>query len=296
MLHGRRQLAPFTIALQPDGRGVQSEGSVGFVHPHTDPDDMLTMIDAILPANLHVLLGGDQQEPGVAYGMQLVGARLEAEDGSSRELPTLAINGESFSMQGVFTRPFFFGGDDIGLLELAQTLLMDIEPGETLVLSREIRVGNRADVASVTDQLWPEGPRVRGRIEPDARVHVSTASGTPVTQARPNEDGFFALRVPVPGGYALEVRGTTGRSALHSIEIDEAGLELGLLDLPATGAVALPSGRPMRLVFLPLDGGAAPTFGDDLLGFRVGEDRNRGSHYARDVSLGGLASDPSEVS
>jgi len=295
VLHGRRQLAPFTIQLEPDARGVRAPGSVGFAHPHTDPDDLLTMVDAILPANLHVLLGGDRQQPGVAYGLRLVGAQLVAADGSSRPLPSLAINGESFSMYGVFTRPFWVGGGDVGLLELAQTLFMDIEPGETLVLTREVRVGARADVASVTDQLWPDGPALRGRVEPDARVHVSTADGTPITQARPDAGGGFALRVPASGRYRVSVQGPNRRSLERSADVGVEGLDLGPLDLPPTGTVELPAGEAMRLVFVPLDGGPAPDFGDDHLGFRIGDEAFRGSHHGRDVSLGGFAGDPREI-
>lgn len=247
VIHGRRQLAPFTLQLAPDGAGVLREGSVGFVHPAADPDDLLGMVDAVVPANLHVLVGGEQQATGVSYGLQLIGARLETQDGTSDELPRFAINGESFSMHGVLTRPLYVGGanGDMGLFELAQTLLMDIEPGETLVLQREIRVGARADVASVTDQLWPTGPHIRGRAPPSARIHVATADGIPITQVRPDDDGTFAFHVPTSGAYTLEVRGSLDRSSDRSFEVTREGLDLGHLALEAAATVLLPRGEPM---------------------------------------------------
>ena len=295
VLHGGRNLAPFTLALDADFR-IRDEGSVGFRHPPVDPDDLLTMLRAILPSNLNVLVGGDTQKPGVAYGLRLLGAQLLSPDGHSRPLPQLAINGDSFTMHGVFSRPLWLGGPEVGWFELAQSLLMDIEPGETLVLQREIFVGARGDVAAVTDQLWPDGPLVRGRVVPAARVHVATPAGTPVTQARPDETGLFAFRLPEPGAYALRVLAPAGRSLERTIEVASSGLEVGALELAKTGRVALPRGRPMRLVFIPSEGGEPPHFGDDLLGFRIGEDPYRGSNEGRDVALGGIATDPAEVS
>lgn len=298
VLHGRRQLAPFSLRFDARARTVQAAGSVGFAHPAVDPDDLLTLVRAILPANLHVLVGGDPQRPGVAYGLHLVGARLEAPDGSSQPLPHLAINGEDFTMQGVFTRPFLVGGSDgVGWLELAQTILMDLEPGETLVFTRELLVGARADVASVTDQLWPDAPRVRGQCAPEARIHVTRDDGTPVTQARPDATGGFAFRLP-PGRYRLDLRAHFGKSLSRELELAGADLDLGPLVLPDAGRpgrVLLPRGRPMRLVFVPQDGAEPPGLDDDLLGFRVGDVLHPGSELGRDVSLGGIDSDPARI-
>ena len=144
VLHGGRNLAPFTLALDADFR-IRDEGSVGFRHPQVDPDDLLTMLRAILPANLNVLVGGDMQQPGVAYGLRILGARLVSPEGLSRPLPQLAINGDSFTMHGVFSRPLWLEGPDVGWFELAQSFFMDVEAGETLVLQREILVGAPID-------------------------------------------------------------------------------------------------------------------------------------------------------
>ncbi len=296
VLHGRRQLAPFTLHVDAAGLPLFDAGSVGFAHPPSDPDDMLTMVRAILPANLHVLVGGGSQRPGVAYGVRLLGGRLEGPDGSTRPLPQLAINGESFTMQAVFTRPLYFGGEDgIGWLELGQTLLMDLEPGETLVLTREILVGERSDVASVTDQLWGWAPLLRGRVEPEARVHVATPEGTPVSEVRPDASGAFALHIPV-GRYRLSVRGPMDRVQEREVEVGAAGLDAGPLSLPALGRVLLPRGRPMRLVFLPEGSDEPVAFGDDELDFRVGERRHADGGEGPYVSLAGVESDPETVS
>ena len=91
----------------------------------------------------------------------LESARLEGSGPEPERLPSFSVNGEHFTVLGVFAAPFWIGDpDDPGLIELAQALLMDLEPGHTLVYERSLIVGARADVASVTDQLWPEAPAV----------------------------------------------------------------------------------------------------------------------------------------
>lgn len=294
VLHGRRQLAPFTLHLDPSGQSLRSDGSVGFAHPAVDPDDMIAMVSAILPSNLHVLVGGDRQDPGVAYGVRLLDARLHTADGREQPLPSLSINGESFTMQGVFTAPFGFGGESIGWLELAQSVLMDLAPGDRLSLTREIRVGGRSDVASVTDQLWTGHPRFSGRVEPGARLHLETLEGVPVTQARPDASGAFSFRAP-PGRYRLRVAGPAGRAHSRDVQLGSEDRELGLLTLPLPARVLLPRGRPMRLVFLREPDLARVSFGDDLLGFQVGAEAFPGSQFGESVSLAGSDADPESV-
>ena len=169
-------------------------------------------------------------------------------------LPFVAINGDTFSLLGAFVRPFWLGGNgSVGLLELAQTIFMDIAPGEAIIFARELVVGNRNDVASVTDQLWTDAPLVRGDVEAGARIHVSRLDGTPVTEVRPAASGAFAFRL-APGRYTLRVPAPAGRQIERDVEVLEADVDLGTLRLPAAATVELPRGRPMRLVFLPADG------------------------------------------
>lgn len=300
LTHGRRQLAPFTLELPPRATELSlpplPAGSVGFQHPDVDPDDLLTMIGAILPANLHVLVGGDQIAPGVSYGLRVVSAKFESADGTLRDVPYFSINGESFTLLGALANPVWVGGKSgAGLLELAQTIFMDIEPGERLFFTREVLVGRRADVASVTDLVWPNAPLVHGTTEPAARIHVSTRAGTPVTEVRPDADGSFTFRVP-PGRYALRVPAPGGREVVREIEVGEAGLALGPIEPSARAGVALPRGEPMRLVFVPAETGRpAPRFGDDLLGFSVGATEFGAGTLSDHISLAGIPSDPSEI-
>ena len=74
------------------------------------------------PADLHVLVGTEDDGPGIAYGLLAESAWLEDGKGNAAELSFLALNSEHYSLQGVFTRPLWFGGrSGIGWLQFAQT-------------------------------------------------------------------------------------------------------------------------------------------------------------------------------
>ena len=289
-LHGRRQLTPFSVST------TDLERSVGFAHPPVDVDDTLTMVRAIVPADLHVLVGGEALEPGVAYGLQFLSAEIRDARGRRRPLPRLAINGEHFTLMGIFTRPFWIGGGDSpGLLELAQTLFMDIKRGQTVTYERVLWVGDRSDVASITDQVWSHAPRVAGRVDdPAARIHIDTRSGAPVTEIRPEADGRFGFRVPV-GDYTLRVRAPGGRGIEREFAVTGESNELGLLRVGAPAAVALPDLGPLRLVFRAESGAPEVRLGDSLLGFRVGEEAIAGSALSDSISLAGVPGDPAQV-
>jgi len=289
-MHGDGSLTPFTIST------AHPESTPGFAHPQVDPDKPLEMIRAIVPADLHVWVGADALEPGIAYGLRLTSAKLVRAGGESRELPHFSINGIDFSLLGVLSRPCWLGGaDGVGILELAQALFMDVAVGDTLVYEREIRVGDRADVASVTDQLWPDAPRITGRVDdPSARLHVDRSDGSPATQVRPARDGTFAFRIP-RGDYRLRAVAPGARALERSFRVGEAEVELELLALGAASRVRLPQGHAVRLVFEGMGDTPNPRLGDELLGFRVGEKEVPTALFGSDVSLAGIPGDPEEI-
>lgn len=289
-LHGSGSMAPFTLSTR------HPELSLGFRHPEVDPFKPLELLRAIVPADFHVIVGGDALEPGISYGLRLTSARIERSDGSVDPLPIVSINGIDFTMLGVLPRPYWFGGEDaIGFLELAQIYFMDLDEGDAVVFEREIRVGRRADVASVTDAVWPDLPRVHGTVdEPAIRIHVDRADGTPVTQVRPGRDGRFAFRAP-EGNLTLRVRGPARRRMTQELALTQAGADLGEISLEPAPRVQLPRDQPARIAFAPQEGTMRPRFGDQLLGFRIGSERVATSRLTNDVSLGGIAGDPREV-
>jgi hypothetical protein len=291
IFHASGQLRPFSLLRRDLAQ------SVGFAHPSGDPSSPLTMLRGIVAADAHVLVGGEGIEPGLAYGIALRRAELRRAGGETLPVATFAITGESFTMTGVFAQPFWLGGGEgaPGLLELAQLPLMDLDPGDTLVLERAIRVGARADVASVTDAYFAEGALVSGRVDdPHARIHVATAAGAPVSELRPGADGAFALRLPA-GGYRLRALAPGGRELTREIAVGATPLALEPLAVGAPARVVLPRGETMRLVFAGEGGTPDPRFDDDLLGFTVNGAEIPGGSAVNAVSLAGVPGDPREV-
>ena len=290
ILHGVASLQAFTAHVE------RPERSSGFAHPPVDPDRTLSMVRGIRWADLQVLVGGELPEPGVAYGVRVGEPRIERRDGTRERLPFLALNGASFSLLGVLANPFWFGGGDgLGLLEAAQVPFMDLEVGERLVYERLVLLGERADVASVTDQVWPDAPRVRGWVDdPGARLHVRRADGAPMTEVRPAPDGGYAFRLPA-GRYELEARTPDGRTARRAFQVEGADVELEALATGAPARVALPRGAAMRLVFWGEQGTADPGFEDDGIDLRFGERPVTASRESNEISLAGLPGDPAAV-
>ncbi len=291
-LHPNASLRPFSAQV---GEFAASDG---FDHPvGSQGTSMSERMKSILRADLHVLVGEDSLEPGIAYGLRLVSARLERAGGDASELPSFAMTSDDTSMFAVFARPFWIGGGDgIGLFQFLQSRFMDIEPGDRVRIEREILVGARADVASVTDQIFEGAPRVAGRVDdPDARLHVTAEGGGAVTQVRPEPDGSFAFRAP-PGSYRLAARAPGGRARELPFAVEGADLELGLLAVGEPARVHLPRGTPMRLVFVGQDGTPDPPLRDDLLGLRFGDQRPDSALLGNSVSLAGVPGDPESVS
>jgi len=286
-IHGSGQLRPFTLSTHAPGR------SLGFEHPFVDTDSILSLVRGIAPADAHVLVGGDRIEPGLSYGLRIDNSFLEAEGEGHRPLPHMHINGYDFTLMGVMARPYWIGSAyPPGLLQLAQLPLMDLAVGNSLSVGIVLWLGGRADVASATDALFADAPAVTGRVDdPETRLHVATREGAPVTVARPARDGRFRFRLP-EGRYAVRAVAPGGRTLESELHVEPEGGDLGRLVLGTPARVILPRGETMRLVFVGLEGTPDPRFGDDLLGFRVGERETRASPLTNTISLAGVAADP----
>lgn len=289
-LHPTGQTTPFSLFR------AAPEKSAGFAYPASDPNSTLSLLRAIIPVDLQVFVG-PEGAPGIAYGLEQVRAeRIDKRGGTRRKIPMMATTGADSSLTGFFSEPFWIGeGDPPGLLELAQTVFMDLGVGDRLELEWRLWVGDRADVASVTDHIWSEHPRVMGVVDdPAARVHVDSVEGVPMTEVRVDPAGGFAVRVP-PGRYLLTVRSPARPDVVREVSVDEVDVDVGRIDVGAPAMVELPRGHRMRLAFEGIDGTADPVFGDDLLGLRVGQKRMFGTQETRDVVLGGTDRDPAHV-
>lgn len=295
VLHTEKAVRPFAVDLAGQ-RLLQ-----GFVHPPLDLGSLLSVARATGRADALVLVGADALEPGIAYGIRVVDARLERPGEAPEPLVALSLSAEQFTGFAVFTAPFWLGPPDtLGLLTGAQTMLMDLAEGDVVVIEREIRVGGRSDVASALDPmlaaLAPQSYTVSGRVfDPGARVHVHAEGGGAVTQARPDEWGDFRFRLP-PGRYRLDALAPGGRSAEQPFAVEGEDVDVGDLALPPAGRLALPRGAAMRLVFHGEGGTPDPVFGDDLLGVRFGDDPAPTAVQTNELSLSGTPADPEAVS
>ena len=290
VLHGNGTMSPFTLSTR------YPETTTGFAHPPVDVSDPLAMLRAVVPADVHVVVGADVYEPGIAYGLMLGEARLVDPDGSSRPLPHASINGEHFTTMAVFTRPFWYEGDGPpGWLQLLQGLLMDLDVGEVLTLERTLVVGGRGDAASVTDSVFASDPRVVGRVDDaTARLQVEREDGTPITWLRPDARGAFAFRAP-PGWHQLRIRAPGRPERVEPLELSDVGTDLGLIAIGDPARVKLPAGRAVRLVFEGVGDTPHPVFGDDQRGFVVGEDAIDASSRSREIALSGRPGDPTHA-
>ncbi len=288
LLHPDVSLTPFNLVRRDPSR------SRGFDHPSGDPSQITSMLQAIVPADLLVWLGNPGMGPPVAYGLELISAERKNADGSGGDAPGFAITGESYTLVGTLVRPLWFGDAfDMGLLELLQVPFMDLGMGDRLVLKRRLWVGKRADVASITDQLFGEEPVVNGQVNAaGAVIHIETADGVAVTTTASDHKGRFSAHVP-PGSYQVRAVAAGGLEETLPFE-HPSDAPVGLkLDLPSQ--VFLPSGAAMRLVFKGLGETADPIFRDDLLGLRIGGERPMGSLRSNDIALAGVDSDPKSV-
>ena len=290
-LHGERQLSPFTIST------ASPDDSSGYSHAFVDADKPLTMVSAIRGGDLQVLVGEASLQPPRSYGLLLHSAELIHPDGTTQDLPHLSINSEHFSLLGIFTRPFWAGSrQPAGWFELAQTLFMNVKNGERVVYDRSVLVGRRADVASVTDQVWHQTPQVQGSLsDPAATISIYRESGAPVTTVRPADDGAFSAHLP-EGSYRAEVWAPGNRELELLFSVNQEGTDLGRIAVPPAAKVLLPQGHPMRLVFVGLEGTPDPAFGDDGRDFQVGERKFLSALHSNDRSLAGVPGDPTQLS
>ncbi len=253
---------------------------------------------AAVPTDTAVLVGENLLSPGVSYAVHLRSARLERSTGAAESLPAFLLADDLATILAVFARPFWFGGEtSLGLAQLLQTRWMDLESGDALMVELELAVGERADVASALDAIAPPAqPALRGRVsDPQARLHLDRADGTPASELRPEANGSFGTRV-APGAYRLRIVAPGGRTASREFEIGEHDLDLGAIEIAPAARIGLPRGHAMRLVFLGDAGTPDPRFGDDLLDFRVaGAKKEKHTASVRDLALSGSARDPESV-
>ncbi len=292
ILHPTGQTRPFSVLRS------NLEESHGFAYPSSNRQSILSMLGALVASDLTVLVGGDEMPP-ISYGVARSSTSL-SDASRANPLASFSVTGMHFTLLNTLTSPLWFGDGHKapGTLQLLQIPFMDVEPETEFSSDSQIWIGQRADVASITDQIWTDAPRLSGRVDDsDARIHIDLASGAPVTEIRPDANGAFAFRLPI-GRYRARVVAPAGRTHSFDFEVidDTASQSLPPIRLGSAGSVRLPANFIGRLVFINENGSGPAEFGDDLLDFRIGDVDIPSGLEAPFVNLADSRVDPERVS
>ena len=291
VLHPSGQTPPFSLLRSDPGR------SLGFAYPPSGGQSALSLMKSLSSSDLTILVGGDEMPP-ISYGIERVSTTFSEDDDIAR-LASFSVTGMHFTLLNSLTRPLWFdrSGKPPGLLQFMQLPFMDIKLESEFASFSRIWVGRRADVASITDQLWKDAPRLHGIIDDAAaRIHIDLITGTPVTEIRPDSDGTFTVRLP-EGKYRARVIAPAGRTTETNFEVvaDEPLQSLPLITLGAPGWVRLPHRVIGRLLFLKQDGSGPVIFGDHHLGLRIGDESIPSGLEAPYINLAGSPLDPERI-
>ncbi len=282
-LHPDRVLTPFSISSR------DRSYSAGYQYTAFERESGTDALNAMMPADLTILVASDAVGPGISYGIQSLSGVLVAADGSEREVMQFTLVETDYTNQVWLSRPLWFGGEGRpGRLEMLQSLFMDIEQGETLRIRQRILVSDRAEVASISDRIY-QGPWITGQLDTtEARIAVYDEADNPLTEARPAADGSFRLRLP--GDITrcqLRVRTPWGEERRIDVDLAAGDLQLQPIVTAAPATLALPRGQTMRLVFVGRGDTGNPEFNSDMSGFRLGSESVPVSSQSNSVSLVG---------
>ncbi|CAA0079162.1 Uncharacterised protein [Zhongshania aliphaticivorans] len=289
-LYSQRSLTPFSLSSYiPDA-------TLGFEHPEIDRSKVSSLLEGMMPSDWNILVGADTYETKISYGIQLRSAELIKANGSRQPLPTFLAVFPDYSMHGWMTRPLWFQSERLTWLSLLQNQFMDLEKDEQMLAKFKVLLGERADVASVTDQIYT-GPRLRGYADnSDVSVAVWDQDDRPVTQSRIAADGSFNIRLPKHVQWVkMQATAPWGQKITRELSLADIRNDSGRWAFRENGALRLPSGIPMSLHFFGFGDTATPEFGNDLLGFTEQGVSVPGMLRRNRIDLAGVDSDLDQV-
>lgn len=286
-LYPNRAMTPYALS------SYLPQYSLGFDHPEIDRSNVFSLVRGMMPADWNILLGSHAAEPSISYGVQLKSAYLTDADGVDRKLPQFLVTLPHYSLHGWMTRPLWFDADKPGLLQMAQSQLMDLDVGERMRAHFRIMPGQRADVAAVTDRLYA-GATLSGSVNvAPVVVDIKSSEGLPISQRRITTAGKFSLRLPASvSGIELTARSPWGEELSSRLTVGGNTVDAGALVFKERSGIRLPRGNAMKLVFYGRNGTPTPRLRDDLLNFRRAGEPVEHSLVSNNVSLAGVASDP----
>jgi len=276
----------------------KGEFSTGFKAPDGDVFDHETILDRVAKANLLVLMGTNQLSNGIAYGMRFKSVNIVEPDGNSEELYTFLSGRKNSFVKGFFTAPFLSFSGEPTLLSQLYRRVMDLGIGDVINVEKEIIVGKSSDAASVTDLIY-QGRWLSGILDsPKAGIEILDQSGTPLSFVRPDETGYFRIRLPKESSdIQLKIMSlwNTRYVDVSRIVTDVGEQNLGLLETGGFGRLLLPSNRRMKLLIMGVGKTESPLLLHPMAGISTdGIEAYKGDGWNH-LSLAGAESDPQEI-
>ena len=237
----------------------------------------------------------DSATSRIAYGWHLASAD-RVENNKRTPLPSFMMADATSTAMLILSDDFYVGnGKKIGWTQLPQIPLLSLNK-ESIIESKEIiYVGKNNDVASITDQLWPQGSLVTGKVNnANTGIHIYDQNEQILSFVRTDTNGDFSFRVPTnkPSQYTLVARASANREAKRVISVSSDHLPLSPITLTSPAKLTLPKGEAMRLLFVGINGTEQPDFADQLTGFSEHDDN--GIHETKAVSNVFLAGKPGD--
>jgi hypothetical protein len=285
------------------GNTLWPDRSRGFHHRSFDHRDMLTASEAMAPFTFVAMAGLPRFAP-VAYA-------IFTPERAGRKLLNFGVTGEHVTLLNTFTSDPDW--EEASLLRILAATREELSGGAAWSFERRLLVSGGDDIAAATDVIFPLLGRadgssgVAGRVVPAdvrAAVHVEAVrGGAPVTQIATATEGPEAGRyraVLPPGGYVLTLRAEHREARRVSVSV-EAGrfTEVPLQRFEETGFMrfdpAFADGGPGRLIVSGVGERRDPTFGAELLDFRIdGEPVSSGTE-TNEIHFVGNDRDPTRV-
>ncbi|MBD2857463.1 CehA/McbA family metallohydrolase [Spongiibacter sp. KMU-158] len=290
-LHTNTSMTPYTLS------SYMPDASLGFQQLKIDRSNTSSLLAGLMPADWNILVGTTLFDTEASYGVQLESVELLGKNGSRQSLPTFLAVFPDYSMHGWLTRPLWFQSVKLDTFSMLQNKFMDLKRGERMLAKFRLRIGKRSDVAAITDQVY-RGPILRGYSNyTNVSFSVWDPYGRPVTQARPDADGSFYIRLPRNmNRVRVDAVAPWGQRISRDISVSDERNDTGRWIFRRNGRLELPRGIPMSLYFFGMNDTPDPAFGDDLLGFSIAGELQKGQQRTNRIDLAGIESDAKQVS
>jgi hypothetical protein len=289
-LHPTRSLSSFSLST------INPNFAQGFNLRDVNIWDGESLVKAMLPADVNVLMGADGLSADISYGIQLYSAKHFSQNDVAVDLPRFSVTSDSYTMHGSLNDPSMPIYQKITPEDMVRLQSKDLLPGESIELKFRISIRPENNVAAITNSLYG-GKWIRGKINPvDSRIGIFGIEGKPLTNIRPNIKGDFEVRLPEGMNMVSAVISSRGVKKTVRWVVDTDVLNVGIISVPARAAtLELPGSYAMRLVFKGLGETIDPSFHDDYVDFRVGGKKKINSRQTNYLSLSGTEGDVRQV-